>query len=333
MEPSDTRFTREKSNPSVPLLKFSKPLLFAASRFHIYCRFRLPLPVAVWQGRIWPCYHNVRYGEGRLFRRYRNRAKAELKGEFMAEETVVVTAESAPGEDPGSGREPGASVAPPEPLVGGTAEDAAGKPAAAETGGEQKAETDSGSQETGTEETGEGEKGPSTRAPEEYAEFSFPEGVTLDEAGVAEFKSFAKEQDLTQEQAQKVLEYGGFKLKERLEAPYKTWTEMQTKWQAEVKADPEIGGTKFEESIRNASLVFVPGESNPFVKDVAEAQTLREALNTTGAGNNPAMVRLFVKIGRLLAEPGPLPVGKPASVDKQGDLLAKMYPTMDDKSS
>jgi len=246
----------------------------------------------------------------------------------MAEETVVVTPETVPGEDPGSRLEPGASVAPPEPLVAGTAEDAAGKPAAAETGGEQKAETDSGSQEPGTEETGEGEKGSSPRAPEEYAEFSFPEGVTLDEAGIAEFKSFAKEQDLTQEQAQKVLEYGGEKLRERMQAPYKAWSETQEKWQAEVKADPEIGGTKFEESIKAASLVFLPGESNPFVKDPAEAQALRDALNTTGAGNNPAMVRLFVKIGRLLAEPGPLPVGRPGNLGRERPLEDKMYPTM-----
>ncbi len=173
----------------------------------------------------------------------------------------------------------------------------------------------------------EGEQKPEPRSPESYTDFTLPEGVQLDESGLTEFKSFAKEQDLTQEQAQKVLEFGGQKLKERLEAPFKVWTETQRKWQAEVKADPEIGGTKFEQSIKDAAQVFVPGEGNPFVGSAEEAQALREALNVTGAGNNPALVKFFVKIGRLLAEPGPIS-GKPTAVDKQGDLLAKMYPTM-----
>ncbi|HYA40880.1 MAG TPA: hypothetical protein VEF34_06230 [Syntrophobacteraceae bacterium] len=182
--------------------------------------------------------------------------------------------------------------------------------------------TEAGPAKSGTED---GEQ--AGRAPEQYADFTLPEGVTMDEAQTSEFKSFAKEQDLTQEQAQKVLEFGAAKIKDLTEAPYKAWSDMQTKWQAECKADPDIGGTKFEQSIKDAALVFTPGESNPFVGSADEAKALREALSATGAGNNPAIVRLFVQMGRLLAEPGPL-TGKPAATDKQGDLLAKMYPTM-----
>ena len=160
----------------------------------------------------------------------------------------------------------------------------------------------------------------------------YPKAWLMDEAQTADFKSFAKEQGLTQEQAQKVLDFGGVKIKEMIEAPYKTWRETQEKWQAEVKADPEIGGTKFEQSIKDSALVFEPNESNPFVGSAEEAKALREALNTTGAGNNPAVVKLFVKMGKLLAEPGTF-TGKPTAVDKQGDILAKMYPTMSEGSS
>ncbi len=176
------------------------------------------------------------------------------------------------------------------------------------------------------------ENTPPPRAPEEYSQFTVPEGLAMDEAQTADFKSFAKEQGLTQEQAQKVLDFGGVKIKEMIEAPYKTWRETQEKWQAEVKADPEIGGTKFEQSIKDSALVFEPNESNPFVGSAEEAKALREALNTTGAGNNPAVVKLFVKMGKLLAEPGTF-TGKPTAVDKQGDILAKMYPTMSEGSS
>jgi hypothetical protein len=176
-----------------------------------------------------------------------------------------------------------------------------------------------------SEEKGEEEK-PAPRAPEEYAEFSLPEGAQIEKESLTEFKTFAKEQDLTQEQAQKVLEFGAQRIKAQLEAPYKAWSEMQNQWQAEVKADPEIGGTKYDKSIADAALVFQPGESNPFVKNAEEAQALKTALTMTGAGNNPAIVRMFVKMGRMLAEPGGL-TGRPVK-DSQDNLLAKMYPTM-----
>ncbi len=167
---------------------------------------------------------------------------------------------------------------------------------------------------------------PKPKAPEEYSEFSVPEGTTLDEQTGTEFKVIAKELDLTQEQAQKLLDFGGDKLRAQIEAPYKLWAETQAKWQAEVKADPEIGGTKYEQSIKDAAQVFAPGESNPFVKSDAEAKALREALNMTGAGNNPAIVKLFVKMGAMLKEPGSL-TGGPVK-DSQSTLLSKMYPTM-----
>jgi hypothetical protein len=166
------------------------------------------------------------------------------------------------------------------------------------------------------------------KAPAEYAEFKIPEGTTLDETTATEFKAMAKELDLTQEQAQKLLDFGGGKLRALAEGPYKAWSEMQTKWQAEVKADPEIGGTKLEASLKEAAAVFVPGESNPFVGSDAEARSLKDALNATGAGNNPAIVKMFVRMGRMLGEPGSL-TGNPST--GRNDLearLDKAFPLM-----
>ncbi len=171
------------------------------------------------------------------------------------------------------------------------------------------------------------EEKPPTKAPEEYADFTIPEGTTLDETTATEFKTMAKELDLTQEQAQKLLDFGGGKLRALAEGPYKAWSELQTKWQAEVKADPDIGGMKMEASLMQAAAVFVPGESNPFVGSEAEAKSLKDALNTTGAGNNPAIVKMFVKIGRMLAEPASL-TGKPPNTNTAEARLDKAYPTM-----
>ena len=158
------------------------------------------------------------------------------------------------------------------------------------------------------------------------ADFSLPEGTTFDEQSATEFKGLAKELDLTQEQAQKLLDFGGAKIRAMTAAPQNLWAETQDRWQAEVKADPEIGGTKYDQSIKTANEVFIPSESNPFVRGPAEAQALRTALSFTGAGNNPEVVRLFVRMGKMLAEPGAL-TGNPLR-DTQDSLLAKMYPTM-----
>jgi hypothetical protein len=219
-------------------------------------------------------------------------------------------------------------ITPPEPLVGTPPKEGPGaeppKPGPAiSRPGEEPPKEEPPKEEPPKEE-------PKPKAPEEYTEFAIPEGTTLDEQTGTEFKGLAKELDLTQEQAQKLLDFGGEKLRAQIEAPYKLWAETQAKWQAEVKADPEIGGTKFEQSIKDAAQVFVPGESNPFVKSDAEAKSLREALNMTGAGNNPAIVKFFVKIGTLLKEPGSLS-GGPVK-DSANTLLAKMYPTMTEQT-
>jgi hypothetical protein len=215
----------------------------------------------------------------------------------------------------------------PEPFVGaaqsagaGAAETSAAEASPAKTSGEGANLPDGGAKPEG-----EGEK-PAPRAPEAYGEFTIPEGTILDEQSATEFKGLAKELDLTQEQAQKLLDFGGARIRAVTDEPHRLWAETQAKWQAEVKADPEIGGTRFKDSIAAANNVFVPGESNPFVKNAAEAGALRSALHVTGAGNNPTMVRLFVKMGRMLSEPGTL-AGSPLR-DTQDSLLAKMYPMM-----
>ncbi len=80
----------------------------------------------------------------------------------------------------------------------------------------------------------------------------------------------------------------------------------------------------------------MPGESNPFVSSAEEAQALKDALNTTGAGNNPEIVRVFVKMGRMLAEPGRVTGGPNLEANKKpgssGIDYDKIYPTMAEKS-
>jgi hypothetical protein len=162
-----------------------------------------------------------------------------------------------------------------------------------------------------------GDRQPEFMETREYGEIQVPElpyGTVLDEKTLGEFAALASEAGLPKDEAQKMLDFGGAKIKAIVEAPYKEWRDTQTKWQAEVKADPEIGGKNYEQAIKDAGSIFKPSDSNPLIKTVAEAEALRKALTWTGAGNNPAMVKFFVRAARLMA--------------KQGGGLSRMYDKM-----
>jgi hypothetical protein len=127
-----------------------------------------------------------------------------------------------------------------------------------------------------------------------------PEGATINEAELGDFRSFVEAENLTPAQAQKLLDFGGERLRALTEASNTAWFKRQEAWEADVKKDPAIGGRNFNQSVADARTVFVPGKSNPLVSTAEEAHALKRALCHTGAGSNPAFVRLFVRAGRLI---------------------------------
>lgn len=156
-------------------------------------------------------------------------------------------------------------------------------------------------------------------APERYEDLRIPEipqGVPVDQIDLEGFSSFAKEEGLTPAQAQKLLDFGGERLRALTEASSAVWFKRQQTWEGEVKNDPALGGRDFERNVAEARRVFLPGANNPLVSSAEEAHALKEALCTTGAGSNPAFVRLFLKASRFMAAR--------AAQTK----LEKAYPTM-----
>ncbi len=126
---------------------------------------------------------------------------------------------------PATASDPG--ITPPEPLVGNPPKEEPG----AEPPKEEPPKEEPPKEEPPKEE-------PKPKAPEEYAEFTVPEGTTLDEQTATEFKGLAKELDLTQEQAQKLLDFGGGKLRAQIEAPYKLWAKTQAELAGRSKGGP-----------------------------------------------------------------------------------------------
>jgi hypothetical protein len=129
-------------------------------------------------------------------------------------------------------------------------------------------------------------------APEAY-EFKAPEGSELDKAAVEQFEPIARELNLSQEQAQKLVDLYGTKVMPQLmKQQADTWQKQVADWGAATKEDKEIGGEKFEANLTRAKQAM----------DKFATPELREFLETSGMGNHPELIRVFVKVGAAMSE-------------------------------
>lgn len=122
------------------------------------------------------------------------------------------------------------------------------------------------------------------------ADFTIPEGVTADQATVGAFKEVATELGMSQEAAQKVIDklapFIAGRQAEQLEAYKATILE-------EAKADKEIGGSKFDASVKQATN---------FINQYPHRDELKDLLNATGMGNHKAAIRLFAWLDAKTSE-------------------------------
>lgn len=153
--------------------------------------------------------------------------------------------------------------------------------------------------------------------PVKYEAFKLPEGMTLDETKLGEFTKLAGEAKVSQEVAQKLVDLYADELKAVTEAPYRAWSELQNQWRTEVKEDPVIGGANLDKNLAatKAGLNALLGE---------EAPKFYEALNVTGAGNNPAILRGLFKAAAPHAPATPV-AGTPGNLNGKS-AGEKLYP-------
>lgn len=147
-------------------------------------------------------------------------------------------------------------------------------------------------------------------APEKY-EFKPAEGQELDTAALEQFEPIARELNLTNEQAQKMVDLYGTKImpmvqKQQAEA----WQKQTEGWAETVKADKEIGGDKLTANLSAAQRAL----------DQFGSPELKEYLNATGLGNHPDLVKTFVKIGKAMSEDG-MVTGKESGQRSAAEVL------------
>src|SRR4051812_4379108 len=159
---------------------------------------------------------------------------------------------------------------------------------------------------------------PAEAAPERpgYGEFTLPEGVTADPDSLQPATELFAEAGLGQEQAQKFIDLAMARETAAAHRSVQAFVDLQNQWVSEIKADADIGGGKLKASLASAARAI----------DRLDVPGLREALNFTGAGNHPAIVKAFVRLGQLISEdrfrPGrsamPAAPGSPAEVIYDG---------------
>lgn len=188
------------------------------------------------------------------------------------------------------------------------------KPAEGDPAGEKKPEGEGAADKSKNAEGDKEKKG----APEKY-EFKVPEGVALDEALVGEFTPIAKELGLDNDSAQKLVDLYTKTRAADTQKLYDAWAQTHEKWVGDAKADKEFGGANFDASIAIAKKAMTAAV-------LGGGEKLVEALNVTGAGNHPEVIRFFYKVGKLMSD-DKFDTGKSQS-GAPADKAAALYPSM-----
>lgn len=153
-----------------------------------------------------------------------------------------------------------------------------------------------------------------------------PEGFTLSEEQSGAFADLLNDEKLSvQERGQKLLDLYADQIGKLTtagqEAAVAAWTDMNNQWREEVRALPEfakdlegtLGATK--------QALIANGATKEFF----------DALDLTGAGNNPHVIQMLHKLAKPYIEGKAVGEGSPATAKSRDAALAALYPTMQPK--
>ena len=167
-------------------------------------------------------------------------------------------------------------------------------------------------------------------APESYEPFAIPEELgASDDPRVQEMTREAGElfrsMNLTQAQAQQLVDLHVKNLKPWLgavdaaEALEQDLKRRVAEWEGQIKAHPEFGGARLDESLTVARRAVAKLGGEPLMK----------ALDETGAGVHPEIFAALVRAGRMFAEDSFVAGGSaPRSANTPEAMAALVYPTM-----
>lgn len=178
-----------------------------------------------------------------------------------------------------------------------------------------KADGDAPATQTGTG----GEAAPETKTaatsetptPADYSTLKLPEGSKLDAKRVEDVSAWAKAKNIAPEVAQEILNREHEAVSTAAAAQAAEVERVKETWLNELKADKEIGGDKLNQHVEPAKRLV----------DKFGSESFKKALDETGLGNHPELVRFLSGIAKAVGEdklvlPGASPAGAKKSVEE-----------------
>lgn len=159
-----------------------------------------------------------------------------------------------------------------------------------------------------------GSEAPAAPEPFDAEKVTIPEGMSRDDTLFGDFTNLAKEHGLPMPVAQTLVDLAAKQVQAANQKLQASWDKQNADWQAEVRADKEIGGDNLQGVLQTFSKVA----SDPELSD----PKFREALAFTGAGNHPAIVRTLARWAKALSEGGPVR-GTPTAGTRQPSTLGE----------
>lgn len=154
-------------------------------------------------------------------------------------------------------------------------------------------------------------------APEKY-EFKAPEGREYDAEVINNFSEVAKELNLSQDAAQKLLDKMAPIVEQR---QIQQIEQVRTQWADASKNDKEFGGDKLQDNLAVAKKAL----------DQFGTPELRTLLNESGLGNHPDVIRFMYRAGKAISEDSYVgaDVGRSGKSQPKGfnDLASALYET------
>ena len=158
---------------------------------------------------------------------------------------------------------------------------------------------------------------PEPVTPLTLADITVPEGVEVDETTIGTALEIMNNADLSsKDRLQKLVDLQASVSQAALKTQVDTWTEMQATWMKEAEALPDIGGKALPQTLASIKQGLTA---------VGADKAFYDALNLTGAGNNPQIIKVLHALTKPFTE------GKPVSgAPPKGPVSAErtMYPSM-----
>jgi hypothetical protein len=161
-----------------------------------------------------------------------------------------------------------------------------------------------------------GKTGEQGKPPADQYDLKAPKDSLLDSGAVDRIKSFAKEKGLSPDQAQALLERESANVASFVAEQQKTHEEMRTSWLEQARTDKEIGGDNFNANTELAKRVVERFGTDEFKK----------ALDESGLGNHPELVRILARIGKAMGNDTLVVPGSSTGTPKQS-MAERLYPS------